>query len=78
MALGQNQRVNEMKMTNTFKTEDGYVLNRVPSLLLEENGDYSLIPDSAGIWTDGDLEFDSDTEGFPVDCFGERLSGDFV
>ncbi len=30
-----------------------------------------------GIWTDGDIEFQS-SNGYPVDCFGEQIPGRFI
>lgn len=46
------------------------------SLAFVTSDGYLLNPDGLG-WTDGDLEFESDDSGHPVDVWGKRLSGHF-
>ena len=48
-------------MTDLFRTSDGYLLRRY--------GEFG--------WTDGDLEFLCDIEGWPIAETGERLEGAF-
>jgi hypothetical protein len=49
-----------------FRTSDGCILERDSALPMTDR------------WTDGDLEFDSDKDGWPIDSSGERLEGEYV
>jgi hypothetical protein len=48
-----------------FRTGDGYTFTRA-------------ISGSPSMWTDGDMEFHADVDGWPVDDMGERLDGEFI
>ncbi len=47
---------------DVFTTSDGYRFERTPE----------------GTWTDGDLTFDSDSNGLPIDADGEPLEGELT
>lgn len=50
-------------MEERFITRDGYTL------------EYVLW---RGEWTDGDITFYSDADGYPIDIWGQRLEGEFA